>query len=254
MENVQRLEAVGIARVPGATDRVLSVRRWLSGWGPVLAVQALAILPLAGGVFGYMRHADAQAAGEAAEMQEHRVAIREVADGQKALRDELGSLTTAMESHSREEALYLKSLILRSDLDPRLAHTIAASTVRYCQLYGRDPNLVLAIISVESGFNPRAISPAGAVGLMQVMPHWKKVLGSDIDLTDPEQSIRAGLQILGFYQEMYGDLDMVLTAYNRGPGPVDGALRRGKPAENGYSQKVLATYEKLRRIDASSRP
>jgi soluble lytic murein transglycosylase-like protein len=85
-----------------------------------------------------------------------------------------------------------------------------------------------------------------------VMPHWKRVLGITGDLTDPETNIRAGLQILGFYLEMYQDLEMALTAYNRGPGPVDAALRKGSSPNNGYAPKVLATYERLKALSLPS--
>src|SRR5262249_30880101 len=118
--------------------------------------------------------------------------------------------------------------------------------------YGRDSNLVLAMIATESAFNPKAVSSAGALGLMQVMPQWKKVLGIDGDLQDVELSIRYGLQILGFYSEMYKDLEMALTAYNRGPGPVDMALMKGHDPKNKYAPRVLTTYERLKRLSVRS--
>lgn len=121
-------------------------------------------------------------------------------------------------------------------------------------LFGADPNLVLAIMFNESDFNPSIVSNMGAVGLMQVMPHWKKVLNLQQELTDPEISIRAGIQILGFYQQMYRDVDLALTAYNRGPGPVDFALVKGQSSANGYSSKVLGTYTRLKSLDVASRP
>ena len=112
---------------------------------------------------------------------------------------------------------------------------------------------MLAIMAIESDFNPAVVSNQGAVGLMQVMPHWKKVLGLQ-ELTEPEVSIRAGIQILGFYQQMYRDLDLAVTAYNRGPGPVDFALVKGASPANGYGAKVLSTYERLKALDVAARP
>lgn len=177
-----------------------------------------------------------------------------LSDQARGLQTNLVDLRQAVSSHAREESLFLKMLILKPSLDQQLARRIAVTVQSECLLFGQDPNLVLAIMSVESDFNPRATSNQGAVGLMQVMPHWKKVLGLQSELTEPEISIRAGIQILGFYLQMYRDLDMALTAYNRGPGPVDGALIRGTNPANGYAARVLATYEKLKGLDVSSRP
>lgn len=180
--------------------------------------------------------------------------VREMAAQMHSVQTELLDLRQAVSSHAREEALFLKALVLKPSLEPELARRIATLTQQECTLFGRDPNLVLAIMAVESDFNPKAVSSVGATGLMQVMPHWRKVLGMNGDLTDPAVSIRAGIQILGFYLEMYGDLTMALTAYNRGPGPVDAALRKSASPANGYEAKVLATYEKLKRLDSASRP
>jgi hypothetical protein len=166
----------------------------------------------------------------------------------------LGDVSRAVSSHAHEEALFLKMLILKPGLDHALGRRIATVVQQQCALFGQDPNLVLAIMATESDFDPKAKSVQGAVGLMQVMPHWKKVLGLEQDLTEVEVSVRAGIQILGFYQQMYRDLDLALTAYNRGPGPVDGALVRGSSPANGYAARVLATCDKLKTLDASARP
>jgi transglycosylase-like protein with SLT domain len=168
------------------------------------------------------------------------------------LKSELQNLRHYLASSSNEDVIFLKTTILRPDIDPELARNIAKYIHRYAQLYGRDPNLVLAMIAVESKFNPNAVSPVGALGLMQVMPQWKKVLGVTGDLADPETSIKYGLQILGFYSEMYKDMEVALTAYNRGPGAVDGALMKGKDPKNGYAPRVLATYERLKKLTVSS--
>jgi cell division protein FtsB len=170
----------------------------------------------------------------------------------EALKNEVALLHRSLTSTTSEDVLFLKIMLLKPDVDQTLARNIARDVHQYSLLYGRDPNLVLAIISVESRFDPKAVSPVGAVGLMQVMPHWKKVLGIAGDLNDPETSIKYGLQVLGFYEEMYKDPEVVLTAYNRGPGPVDKALMRGTSPMNNYAPLVLQTYEKLKRLNVSS--
>jgi soluble lytic murein transglycosylase-like protein len=171
----------------------------------------------------------------------------------RAVADGLDDMRAAVAHHARQESLFFKALILRPGLNHALARRIAAAVETESQAAGQDPNLVLAIIAVESDFNPRAVSPAGAVGLMQVMPLWKPVFGP-ADLREPEASIHAGVQILGQYQELYGDLALAVTAYNRGPGQVNDALAAGENPANGYSARVFEVRQRLEAIDRSARP
>jgi soluble lytic murein transglycosylase-like protein len=188
----------------------------------------------------------------ATESQEQR--FDEVAAGTKALETELFALRQQIASQTGEDVIFLKTLIMKPQIDPLLARKTARAVRRYSELYRRDPDLVMAIIAVESDFNPNAVSHVGATGLMQVMPHWKKVLGITGDLRDPDVSINYGLQILGFYEEMYKDLKMALTAYNRGPGPVDTALMRGVDPKNDYAGRVMAQYERLKKLNVQVTP
>jgi hypothetical protein len=165
------------------------------------------------------------------------------------LEREIGELREAVSSRTTEDILFLKIIITKRDIDRRLARDIARLVQKYARIYGQDPDLVLAMIAVESDFDPTARSTAGAVGLMQVMPQWRQVLGINEDLTDSETSIKYGLQILGFYRNMYGELEMALTAYNRGPGPVDAALNKGMSPHNKYAPRVIETYNELRSLD-----
>lgn len=217
-------------------------------WRPrLLEVILVSSMAVASGAVAYTLF---RLAKEASSWSEKTAALRAQTE---ALTNETNSLRQLIASSATEDVIFLKTILLKPDIDPGLARTVAAHVHRYAELHGRDANLVLAIIAVESRFDPKATSSVGAVGLMQVMPQWKKVLGITGDLTDPETSIKSGLQILGFYTEMYRDLGMALTAYNRGPGQVDLALRKGKDPGNGYAPLVLQTYERLKQLTVSTK-
>ena len=78
------------------------------------------------------------------------------------------------------------------------------------------PQLVLALIQVESKFDPYAVSNAGAVGLMQIMPFWLKLIGrADDSLVHTQTNLRMGCTILKYYLEKsHGDIREALQRYN----------------------------------------
>lgn len=111
--------------------------------------------------------------------------------------------------------------------------------------HGVRPELVRAVIQVESGFNPRARSNKGAMGLMQLMPATAADLGVD-NPWDPVQNIEGGVAYLGSLIREFGDEVLALAAYNAGPGAVNRYGQRVPPYREtqDYVQKIT------RRTDA----
>lgn len=131
-----------------------------------------------------------------------------------------------------------------------VAGSVASSTtgvralVREVSLeHGLDPKLVDAVVRVESGYDPGAVSRKGAMGLMQLMPETAIRLGV-ADPFDPEQNVRGGIRefarLVGVYR---GNLQYALAAYNAGEGAV--ARHRGVPPfqeTRNYVSRILSIY------------
>src|SRR5262245_12322267 len=105
--------------------------------------------------------------------------------------------------------------------------------------FSLEPSLVKAVIRAESNFDPMAISPKGAMGLMQLMPDTAR-MHEVRNAFDPTENIHGGVRHLRYLMDRYGgNLDLVLSAYNAGTKPVDEA--RGIPS-------IPETQEYVRRV------
>lgn len=113
--------------------------------------------------------------------------------------------------------------------------------------HGVDPALLASIAKAESGFDPRAVSHAGAQGLMQIMPATARGLGV-ADPFDPAQAIDGAARLLKGNLERFGSVELALAAYNAGPGAVTkyGGIPPYRETQ-AYVPKVLANLQEFRR-------
>jgi len=191
----------------------------------VLSALALVTLPLA--------------MGEAVRVAGARLAIAEEA------------LFIARAEHDRNHAASLRSV--RPDLDlPSEAEVrrFAPIVARAARVNGVDEALVHAVIFAESSYDPRAVSPAGASGLMQLMPATAAQYGVR-DLFDPAQNVSGGVRHLRDLLEQFdGNVELALAAYNAGANAVIRAGNRipPRPETVAYVPKVIDYYRHFQSI------
>ena len=113
--------------------------------------------------------------------------------------------------------------------------------------HGMEPALVKAVVKCESNFNPAAISPRGAAGLMQLMPATQTILGV-VDAFDSQQNIDAGVRYLAMLQATFQADDLLIAAYNAGPQAVIDAGYQVPPFRETqrYLACVLAARQRYR--------
>ncbi len=145
---------------------------------------------------------------------------------------ERASTASAWQSHASQR---IRPLI--ADGDARM--TFISAVQREARRARIDPELILALVQVESTFRQFAVSSRGALGYMQVMPFWVKAIGRDgHDLFDTNLNIRYGTVILRHYIDLEnGDLFRALARY------------KGSRDRDDYAKMVIDTWRQWRRTD-----
>lgn len=123
--------------------------------------------------------------------------------------------------------------------------SLSAMIDRHANARGLDPALVHAVIRAESAYRPDALSPKGAIGLMQVMPATGRRFGVN-DLEVPERNLQAGTTYLRHLLDRFDNVPLALAAYNAGEGAVSrfGNKIPPYPETQGYVQGILRSYQK----------
>lgn len=125
---------------------------------------------------------------------------------------------------------------------------------RNARRFGLDPLMVLAVIQVESRFDPTAVSSQRAMGLMQLQPETARELASSLGLPwtsdellfDPDVNVLLGCAYLSRLSERFGDLDAALAAYSSGPGVIEARLDANGRLPLAYTDRVWDVLMNLR--------
>jgi soluble lytic murein transglycosylase len=190
----------------------------------------------------------------------------EVADLRRRLAEreaELARLRASLEAlqpDARQESARATGVfdaVAASGLPERQQHRVATAIVREARRSGVDPLLIVAVIRTESSFDNYAVSPVGAMGLMQVMPDTGKwmlqkrgaKLGRKSNLFDSELNIELGTAYLANLIGRFGSVEKALVAYNAGPAAATRILADRSARARfmaGYPRKVLGELRKLK--------
>lgn len=153
----------------------------------------------------------------------------------QALKQSIDQADSFQDRFDAEVWLVAKSAPLQRFIkDPQERFRILRLVHREATRVGVPADLVLAVIQIESAFDPYAVSHVGAQGMMQVMPFWKKEIGREQDsLIDLETNLRYGCTILKYYIDK-----------ERGRWPEGLARYNGSYGKYWYPEKVLTAWQK----------
>jgi soluble lytic murein transglycosylase-like protein len=208
-------------------------RRWQVPGG-LLVIGVLVVSSI-----GWARHATADEQPQTVDAM-----LGDVQTLSQQLESTRGELTVARLQLDRAEAVMEYSG--RYDIPADLA----AAVYDIALAEGIEPGLAFRLVSVESHFDLRAHSSAGAVGLTQILPTTARLFEPGLTsdrLYERETNLRLGFRYLHDLLARYdNDLEHALLAYNRGPSKVQDLLRAGVNPANGYAQSVMRGYRRQR--------
>lgn len=142
----------------------------------------------------------------------------------------------------------LEAINLKSKIDLKAQTTDIDKIIEtFAEKYNVDEDFIKAIIKQESGFNPKATSKKGAMGLMQLMPKTAKSLGVN-NAYDPWENIEGGVKYLkGFLDKYDNNHELALAAYNAGANAVKryGGIPPYKETQN-YVKAIMSNYNKIK--------
>ncbi len=161
-----------------------------------------------------------------------------------------------------EELVKIYSIVKshRPDLDDTEVWKVSGVILDESLQHGMDPILIVALIQIESGFRYQAVSPMGARGIMQIMPHVAEALAREIGvaqnpeaklfepehLDDPVFNIKLGVYYLNDLKKNFRNLNLALSAYNIGPTKIRNRLENKINFSEHYAAAVLGAYEKYK--------
>jgi soluble lytic murein transglycosylase-like protein len=160
---------------------------------------------------------------------------------------------------SRQDAIARELLTYTRTMSATDALRVSQALCEEAEALGWDPLLFLAVIHVESYYDHLAVSPVGAEGLMQLMPYTAEWMAERVDLSwpdnhsfDPVLNVQLGARYLDRLGHEFARIDLILTAYNRGPRATRFITSRNggrlpSDIRDFYATKVLDKYEKLRK-------
>ncbi len=157
-----------------------------------------------------------------------------------AIREAWRSMKTAQDAEeAAREAAIQRNLEKYTDYD--LTRELAEQIYDVAQANEIDPEIAFGLVRAESSFRNTSMSPVGAIGLTQLMPRTAAGIEPGVtrtQLKEPATNLRIGFKYLRSLLDKYGETDLALIAYNRGPGTVDRELKRGRDPDNGYAAFV----------------